>query len=82
MLAPVHDFVAGVELCPEKPDSAHGMQEILRIEKTRGGPFIPTHGCRLVEFRGIVLPPFMAVFDAFASPPVPGFRGRITFRQE
>jgi hypothetical protein len=44
MLTPVHDFVAGVELCPDKPDSAHGLQEILRIEKNRGGPFIPPHG--------------------------------------
>jgi hypothetical protein len=40
---------------------------------------VVTHGtqkfrrCRLVEFSRIVLPPFMAVSDAFASPPVPGF---------
>lgn len=120
MLTPVRDFVAGVEFCPEKPESAHGLQEILRVEKTLGGPFIPPHGfvflsthavafgeskpsgdqahtlrnkwpaeasqnnrrnprspeiprLRLVEFSRIVLPPFMAVSDAFASPPVPGF---------
>jgi hypothetical protein len=44
MLTPVRDFVAGVEFCPEKPESAHGLQEILRVEKTLGGPFIPPHG--------------------------------------
>jgi hypothetical protein len=73
MLTPVHDFVAGVELCPEKPDSAHGLQEILRIEKIRSGLFIPPPGCRLVEFSRIASPPFMAVSDALASPPVPEF---------
>ena len=35
--SPVHDFVAGVELCPEKPDSAHGLQEFFVSKKPGAG---------------------------------------------